>query len=673
MEPDAALVERERGVPAEVASTHVARCPRSIDALLCRRGRGILDDVRAMRLLAPSTWPLAVKLSLALLVASLVPMNVIAMYNLRESLTKVEESAYENLELLAAGTADRIDQLVGDTRQSVAGVAGDVEVGAFLAGGADERDRLASTVGHTLDNVVRSNPDAASVMLLDRTGMCVASTHRENLGSSYAFRDYFRSAIDQESFTSELLTGSTSHRAGVYFARRVMGASGDVAGVAVLKLTDDAINAITESMHAGDTRDALIVDSYGVVISSSDKSTLYASLEALSPEVEALPAFRDRFTSVGIQHIGNLGLSELGRTVRSTTGHGRATYVHAGSRRIAGVARMKTRSWTVIVEEQAAVFEQPMALLERKEQLSLVLLGVIVAVLSLFVARNIVSPVIRLTLAARAIERGDFAAANVDVRSTDELGVLGAAFNNMAKGLHERERERDMFGRVVSPEVREKLLGGELRLGGETLWVSVLFSDIRGFSTMSEKLDPQVVVELLNEYMTEMAEAVRPFHGYINNFIGDAIVVVFGAPISRPAVERLAVAAALAMRDRLARLNLRRVARGEPAIETGIGISAGEVVAGNIGSLDRMLYTVIGDAVNVASRLETLTKDYPGHSILVTGRVITELGPEPSAAGICSVERIGPVKVKGRVDPVDVYSVRPPAPGSTHCTDKPLV
>jgi len=256
VEPDAALVERERGVPAEVASTHVARCPRSIDALLCRRGRGILDDVRAMRLLAPSTWPLAVKLSLALLVASLVPMNVIAMYNLRESLTKVEESAYENLELLAAGTADRIDQLVGDTRQSVAGVAGDVEVGAFLAGGADERDRLASTVGHTLDNVVRSNPDAASVMLLDRTGMCVASTHRENLGSSYAFRDYFRSAIDQESFTSELLTGSTSHRAGVYFARRVMGASGDVAGVAVLKLTDDAINAITESMHAGDTRDA---------------------------------------------------------------------------------------------------------------------------------------------------------------------------------------------------------------------------------------------------------------------------------------------------------------------------------------------------------------------------------------------------------------------------------
>jgi adenylate cyclase len=135
---------------------------------------------------------------------------------------------------------------------------------------------------------------------------------------------------------------------------------------------------------------------------------------------------------------------------------------------------------------------------------------------------------------------------------------------------------------------------------------------------------------------------------------------VFGAPISRPRVERLAVAAALAMRDRLARLNARREARGDRAIDTGIGISAGEVVAGNIGSLERMLYTVIGDAVNVASRLETLTKEYPGHSILVTGKVAGEVAAKGDGAAVCALERIGPVVVKGRVDPVEVYSVRPP-------------
>jgi class 3 adenylate cyclase len=172
-------------------------------------------------------------------------------------------------------------------------------------------------------------------------------------------------------------------------------------------------------------------------------------------------------------------------------------------------------------------------------------------------------------------------------------------------------------------------------------------------------MDPQKVVDFLNEYMTEMSEAVRPYHGYINNFIGDAIVVVFGAPISRPHVERLAVSAALAMREGLARLNVHRTARGETPIETGIGISAGEVVAGNIGSLERMLYTVIGDAVNVASRLETLTKDYPGRSILVTGKVAHELGVNEDGTAVCAVERIGPVMVKGRVEPVDVYSVSP--------------
>jgi adenylate cyclase len=610
-----------------------------------------------MALFAPSSWPIAVKLSLTFLAASLVPMSMIATYNLRESLATVEQTAYANLELFASGTADRIDQLVGDTRQSAAEVAGDAEVGAFLSGDSADRERLAGSVQQTLANVVRSNTDIASVMLLDRKGVCVAGTSPENLGQSYAFRDYFQATLSADSYMSELLAGTTTGRAGVYFTHQTKNAAGAMVGVVVLKLTSDTLDAITESMHTGG-RDAFVVDSFGVIISSSDKSTLYGSLMPLSAEVQALPAFRERFTAVGIRHIVSLGLEALHRAVTSASGRGRVSYDTGGRRRIAGVSRMKTRKWAVVVEEPASIFEEPMARLAFKERLSVALLGLSVTVLSLLIARSIVRPVKEITAAAGAVARGDFRGARVDVPRTDELGALAVAFNTMAKGLHERERERDMFGRVVSPEVREKLLGGELRLGGETLWVSVLFSDIRGFSTMSEKMAPQAVVDLLNEYMTEMAEAVRPFHGYINNFIGDAIVVVFGAPISRPKVERLAVAAALAMRERLARLNTLRVARGDAAIETGIGISAGEVIAGNIGSLERMLYTVIGDAVNVASRLETLTKEYPGHSILVTGKVASEIDVDGNE--VCSIERIGPVIVKGRVEPVDVYSVGPP-------------
>jgi adenylate cyclase len=609
--------------------------------------------------LAPSTWPIAVKLWLTLLFASLVPMTIIGIYNLDKSLATVEERAYENLELFARGTADRIDQLVGDTRQSVAEVAGDAEVGAFLLGEPLLRDRLAPSAQQTLKNVVDSNPDIASVMLLDRMGTCVASTNPSNVGQSYAHREYFQSSLGHDPFVSELLVGSTTHEAGVYFAHKVTGADGGTAGVAVLKLTRNALDAIAGAMHVGG-REALLVDSLGVVISASDKGLLYGSLSTIPEDVEARPEFQQRFASAGIHHLINLGLDELKRVVGSGTEKGRASYFQGGARRIAGIARMRSRDWSVVVEEPASVFRAPMEILERKERFSVALVGLLVTGLAVIVARNIVRPVTELTLAAGSVARGHYDVAKVAVRSKDELGTLADAFNTMTQGLRERERERDMFGRVVSPEVREKLLGGELRLGGETLWVSVLFSDIRGFSTMSEMMAPQAVVDLLNEYLTEMAEAVRPFHGYINNFIGDAIVVVFGAPIARPHVERLAVCAALAMRDGLGRLNERRQARGQVAIETGIGISAGEVVAGNIGSLERMLYTVIGDAVNVASRLETLTKDYPGRSILVTGKVASELGADGEA--VCSLERIGPVHVKGRVEPVDVFSVSAPLP-----------
>jgi class 3 adenylate cyclase len=175
---------------------------------------------------------------------------------------------------------------------------------------------------------------------------------------------------------------------------------------------------------------------------------------------------------------------------------------------------------------------------------------------------------------------------------------------------------------------------------------------------MAEKMDPHAVVALINEYLTEMTQATTAYHGYINNFIGDAIVVIFGAPIAQPDAERRAVRAAVAMRSALASLNVRRAARGDVPIETGIGIAVGDMVAGQIGSPERMLYTVIGDAVNVAARLEALTKDYPGKSILITKRIADALVGAPDAPAI---EPLGPIKLKGRTEPVEVFAVAPQA------------
>jgi class 3 adenylate cyclase len=281
--------------------------------------------------------------------------------------------------------------------------------------------------------------------------------------------------------------------------------------------------------------------------------------------------------------------------------------------------------------------------------------GVLAASFSLLgaiiISGQISTPLIDLSRQAQRVQAGDL---NVQVtpHTNDEVGILESAFNEMTEGLRQRERERDIFGRVVSPDVREKLLTGKLELGGETRWVAVLFSDIRDFSTLSEKMSPQEVVAFLNEYMTEMTEAITPWGGYINNFIGDAIVAIFGAPLDQADKEWKAIAAALTMRRRLQALNERRAARGEPTIRSGIGISTGEAVAGQIGSIDRLLYTVIGDAVNVAARLEALTKD-KDYAILVNGSTAEAVKHQ---RGIV-LKALGPTMVKGRSEPVELYAV----------------
>lgn len=267
--------------------------------------------------------------------------------------------------------------------------------------------------------------------------------------------------------------------------------------------------------------------------------------------------------------------------------------------------------------------------------------------------RLLVKPINQIKEVTHRVENGDLEVKKLEIETCQELEILTHAINNMILGLRERERERDIFGRVVSPEVREKLLQGQLKLGGELCWVSVLFTDIRNFSTLSEQMQPQEVVAFLNEYLTEMTDAIRPWGGYVNNFIGDAIVAIFGAPLSPAETEWRSVAAALTMRQRLEELNQRRILRGEVPIQAGIGISSGEVVAGQIGSLERLLYTVIGDAVNVAARLETLTKEYPEYTILINESTASAIADHHGIV----LKSLGKIKVKGRQKSVEVYAV----------------
>jgi len=604
------------------------------------------------RWINPAVWPIAVKLSAMLLLAALVPMNVTAYYNLRGSLASVKKTAYQNLELLAASTANRLDQLIIDTQRVVIGISGDRHLIAFLSVPVNQRDKeTVLSVQQMLQNILKSNPDYASIIIFDRKGIGQASTNPKNVGQDIAFREYFQEAIRGNNYISEVSVGKTTYQPGIYFSAPIRDYDNEIIGVAVIKFQGESIRQVVESLRVDSQGSAFLIDENGIIISERNQSLLYHSLGKIPPEQMAIIDPVKRF---GLPEIKSLELTELANQMVRTTKLGHTSYLEkTKERQMVGFAPMKFRPWVVGVKEPEAEFAAPLERLAMQTNLSVFAVGSAVTILAILLANGIVKPLKKLTAAAEAISHGDFDTVRVQVTSEDEIGLLAQSFNLMAEGLRDRQRERDIFGRAVSPEVREQLLKGKLALGGETRTCAVLFSDIRGFSSISEQMTPQEVVTFLNEYLTAMTNAIRPWGGYINNFIGDAILVIFGAPVDYPDKEWRAVAAALTMRQCLKELNQQRAARGEVIIESGIGISTGEVVAGQVGSLERLMYTTIGDAVNVAARLETMTKDYLGHPILIEANTARALQDRDDIL----MKSLGSMQVKGRIEPVDVYTI----------------
>lgn len=237
------------------------------------------------------------------------------------------------------------------------------------------------------------------------------------------------------------------------------------------------------------------------------------------------------------------------------------------------------------------------------------------------------------------------------------LGYLGVLGLRLTGEERERARLRQIFGRYVSGEVVEKLLvsGQQPNLGGEAFTVTVLFSDIRHFTTISESLSPQEVVEMLNTYFSRACEPILAQGGMVDKFIGDAVMAVFGAPAPQPDHARRALAAALAMREKARDfrdwMEQRFPDRGLNDFDIGVGLHTGEAVVGNIGSPARFEFTAIGDTVNTASRLEGLTKEL-GWSIVASERTVMAAGPGVVTGGKQEIP------VKGRREPVVVLEVK---------------
>ncbi len=284
--------------------------------------------------------------------------------------------------------------------------------------------------------------------------------------------------------------------------------------------------------------------------------------------------------------------------------------------------------------------------------LILALLGLAVSVaLGFWIARGVSRPVLDLAEGAQKIAEGDYSH-RVNVRQHDEIGALAKTFNRMSAGLEERDRVRSLLGKVISPTVAAELLRHGVALGGEEREVTVLFSDLRDFTAIGEALPPQETVSVLNHYFTRMAAIVDEHHGVVDKYVGDGLMALFGAPLANPDAADAALSCALDMTAALDELNGRWQDRGLPVLGLGIGINTDVVVAGNMGSETRLNYTVVGDGVNLASRLEALTKTAEYHT-----RIIVSCSTLAKAKRCYRTRRLGEVAVKGKRNSTEIFAL----------------
>ena len=285
---------------------------------------------------------------------------------------------------------------------------------------------------------------------------------------------------------------------------------------------------------------------------------------------------------------------------------------------------------------------------------------VLTVLIGLLLSNSITRPLTRLVEASAKVAMGNLEA-QVPERGTDEIGVLAKTFNQMVEGLREGSIYRDLLGRTVTPEVRDQLRtafsDGSLILKGQNAEATILFADFRGYTSMAENSDPALVMKTLNDYFSGVVPIISLHGGVVNKFDGDSVMAFFGI-LPRylpPRVSALqATHAGLAMLEHIHRVNRERQAAGQPSFQMGIGISTGTVIAGGLGSEDRVHYTVVGDTVNTAQRIQQITRELGGTALVISEPTYRKLG---AVRNQFQFGRKGQAQLKGKQQEVMVYEV----------------
>jgi serine/threonine protein kinase/HAMP domain-containing protein len=414
------------------------KSPRIARARIARFGRALVR---------PGSWPMAVRLTLAMMATALVPMLITAKYNLNASVDRVRQSEIQNLEQLASSLAGRVTQLVVDSKHAAEYLATDDDFVGFIEHPTPEQTTALKT---KLDRLVQANPDVQLAIVFSKDGTALVSSDPEVTGKNFKFRDYFKASIAGRPFITGIVVGAVSGQPGVFFANPVRNPTNEVIGAVTLRIKGQSIAAILEAAHQG-ARTPFLIDGDGVLIHHPDPARLYQSLVPLSPEALAAIKADRRFRRDTIESVN---MPDLANALVHATSRGYVSYTStiSGKEEIAGYAPVRAHDWVVGVTESRETFEGPLNKLFRNVLKSVALVGAVSLLLAMLFARTIVRPIERLTRAVHALKRGDYDNANVKVTSGDEVGQLARVFNVMIDVL--RQRDRDPGGRKNGPNSR---------------------------------------------------------------------------------------------------------------------------------------------------------------------------------------------------------------------------
>ncbi len=300
------------------------------------------------------------------------------------------------------------------------------------------------------------------------------------------------------------------------------------------------------------------------------------------------------------------------------------------------------------IDMAAERMESRLAEIKQAGAISLAVAAFLALIFTLVLTRNITRPIHALQQAFQKVGAGDLEV-RVPEAGRDELAELSRDFNALVLELKEKQLLKASLGKVLHQEAVSRLLNNELKLGGETITVSILFCDLRGFTAISENLPPKMLVGLLNDYFTAMVQVVEKNGGMVDKFVGDKIMAVFGHAESGPESRAQAMQAGLEMIEACERINVSLGLQSNMQLVNSIGVHSGRVLAGNIGSPERMEYTIIGDAVNIAAKLEAKSRE------LDTRMVVSQEGLQDVQQLPRGLHNAGLQSVPGRGERLELY------------------